>query len=163
MKLARLTVKPGTPAVSPGGTGEFTRHDIHDESGKHVGWVRVQVRDGGSHLHVDGVRVGEAEGVAGVGEDGLRDVVHGLRAHYPDIKSGSYRGVRSGQPLRYSRPVKLAAIEPPGAPGSSVILKVPAPKAAPAPAAATPAPERPIKQETPPSAPAKSPVWILPQ
>lgn len=63
-------------------------------------------------------------------------------------------------------PVKLAAIEAPGAPGQSVIVKVPVPQPVGG-QSDTPAPAAPINPETPkpaPSAPAaRGPVWILPQ
>lgn len=62
------------------------------------------------------------------------------------------------------KPVKLAAIEPPGAPGQSVIVKVPVPTPVQKPASNAASPAEPIKEQTPAkSAAPTSPVWILPQ
>lgn len=77
-KLSRFVIKPGEPLFG----GEDFMHEVHDEAGKRLGHIWVQPKEGGTVLHINHVgMLGHEQNATGV--SGVRDVIRGLKAHYP--------------------------------------------------------------------------------
>lgn len=83
-KYTRLTLGTPKPGVSFGGE-PLNEHNLHDESGKVVG--NIKVRDRGPMLHVDwigGHGLGATAG--GLGNEAMRSIHDAIATHYPNAK-----------------------------------------------------------------------------